>query len=292
MGSYQKTDEKGLIDKSMPVEPDPFWPSGAAPVHLSKTAQNDKNTVALYTTVAEGEIWKCKKCGIMTGQSKQNKDYCHDCYATESQNSALAQQMNSNWMDEAKEQGLELFERQPEETDTEWFVWQTYRSYYPLKLPTFKELAERVGCSVASVVRASQRWSYRVRLVAWSQYTDGSIQEKRIAAIQEMNEKQLSMSKTIQEKLKLAIEGIVPEVLKPNEIVNLFKVATELERKVVTYVNDKVESTALESNSKQLAATKPEDLSEILTILQKTGLLEGKTIGIESATRVVLREGE
>ena len=287
----KKDDEIVAADAKMPEAPDPMWPAGAKPLHLSKEKQNDSEIVAAFEDVT-GPLWHCAKCGKTTEQSMADERYCSSCYEKEAQNTKLAQRVNSNWMDQATELGLALFERQPEETDREWLIWRKYRDYYPRKMPTWTELATACGSSVATVTKAAQKWSYKVRLVAWSQYTDSTVQEKRIEAIKEMNKKQLSMAQTIQDKLQEAIESLDPLTLRPNEVVNLFKVATELERKVTTYVEEKVDSEAGGRSGKQVSLTKPEDLSEVVGILQRTGLLEGRTIGIEQTTRVIAKEND
>lgn len=277
--------EQAKLLESMPKTPDPLWPAGVKPLHIPKEKQSEFERLV-------GPIWHCTKCGRTIGQSIADNRYCNDCYKKEAQNTKLAQRVNSNWMEQAEELGLALFERQPEETDAEWRIWCKYREYYPHKLPTWQELAKACGVPIATVTRAAQKWSYKVRLIAWSQYTDSTIQEKRIEAIKEMNEKQLVMAKTIQEKLKTAIENLDPLTLRPNEVVNLFKVATELERKVTTYVDEKVNSELEGAKSKQVSLTRPEDLSEVVSILKKTGLLDGRTIGIEQTTRVVAKEND
>lgn len=289
MGRFGKPDEKDIVDSGMPVEPDPFWPSGVAPSHLPVPMQKDEAIVATFTEVT-GPIWHCEKCGRIDQKSLKDDRYCHECYDKEVQNTALAQRVNSNWMEQSKELGLAVFERQPEEGDLEWLIWTKYREYYPLKLPTWTELARVCNTTVATVVKASQRWSFKVRLIAWARFTDDTIQEERIAAIKDMNTKQLAMAKKINDKLAVAIDGLDPQLLKPGEIVNLFKVATELERKITTYVGDKVDSTAVDAKTKQVSTTKPEDLAEVVAILQKTGVLDGKIIGVEQTTRLVAKE--
>lgn len=285
----KKSDEKDIVDNHMPVTPDPFWPSGVAPSHLPMPMQNDPEIVATFTDIT-GPVWHCEKCGRIDQRSLKDDRYCHECYDKEVQNSALAQRVNANWMEQSKELGLAVFERQPEEGDLEWLIWTKYREYYPLKLPTWTELARVCNTSVATVVKASQRWSFKVRLIAWARFTDDSIQEERIAAIKEMNTKQLGMAKKINEKLAVAINSLNPQLLRPGEIVNLFKVATELERKITTYVGDRVENTTVDAKTKQISTTKPEDLAEVVAILQKTGVLDGKIVGVEQTTRLVARE--
>lgn len=289
MGRFGKPDEKELVDNSMPVAPDPFWPSGVAPTHLPSELRKNPEIIEQFTG-AIGEIWHCEKCGRIDQKSLKDERYCHECYEKEVQNTALAQKINANWMEQAEELGLATFERQPEETDLEWLIWINYRAYYPLKLPTWTELASQCHTSVATVTKTAQKWSFKVRLIAWARHTDDSMQEQRIAAIKEMNAKQLGMAKKINEKLAEAIDKLDPDLLKPGEIVNLFKVATDLERKITSYVEEKVENTAAESKTKQFAETKVEDLSEVIAILQRTNIFDGKTIGIEQTTRIIAKE--
>ena len=288
--SRLKNDKRPVIE-SGPIEPDPFWPGGAELLHLTPTEQQNKSIVASYAAV-QGVIWECRKCGARSDPSKKDPGLCNTCSREEAQVSEMQKKVNSNWMDLAVELGLELFERQPEESDVEWRIWCAYRNYYPLKLPTHSQLAVDTNSSVATVVKATQKWSYKARLMAWARFTDADIQEKRIHAVRDMNSRQLTMTQTIQEKLEAALDALDPLILKPNEIVSLFKIATELERKVTTYVEEQVVSTAMESGTKQALVTKPEDLSEIIAILRSTGALEGKNIGIEQTTRLVVKEAD
>lgn len=283
-------DPLGHSIKHMPTKPDPLWPDGAAPLHMSR-AQQEKSK----KTNAYGELravdWHCEKCGKDTEPSPKNPKLCKSCVALESQNSALSRKINSDWMEVAKDLGLEIFERQPEETDTEWRIWDAYRRMYPAKLPTYKELSELVDCSQGTVVKAAQKWSFKVRLAAWARYADADIQEKRIIAIREMNEKHISMAKTINTKLETALEKLDPEFLKPGEIVNLFRVATELERKATTYVDEKVDNVVVEAAASTKQLTKPEDLNEILGILLSVGAMGGKSIGLKTTTELVVKQG-
>jgi len=276
---------------AIPDKPDPLWPQGAEPKHLGPTIRKDAKVAAAYG--AGLNAWKCSKCGAFMPRSTDDR-YCVECFKTEKQNSAVAQRINADWMAQSQQLGLALYERQPEETDTEWRIWEAYRRHYPLKMPNWSELAKEVGCAPATVVKAANKWSFRVRLQAWARYTDDTMLEERAQAIKEMNSKQLGMAKTIQDKLKDAIECIEPALLKPNEIVNLFKIATELERRVVTSMPEKVEGTVLDTGSKTEQLTRVEDLGEVVSILSKTGVLnlEGRTVGVEQTTRVIVKEEE
>lgn len=272
-----------------PVKPDPFWPTGAVPDHLSPAQMADVK-VSEFVGVAP---WTCAKCGTHLNKSSEHPDYCVECWKKEANNTALARKVNSSWMEDSDALGLAYFERQPEETDTEWMIWERYRSHYPMKLPTWSELAKECGCSVGLVTRTAQKWSFKVRLQSWARYTDDSMMEERAAAIKEMNARQVGMAKTLQEKLKTAIDSIDPVLLRPGEIVQLLKVSAELERRIVTATPEKVEGTAVDVKQRQNNLTKPEDMNEIVSILAKTGVLPGQGIAVEQTTTTrIVAKGE
>ncbi len=280
---------------NIPNKPDPFWPEGVEPRHLSNADKKNKAVDAAWKEcgVAMVPNWRCDDCGSSVDRSVKDNRYCTKCYLKHVENTKLAQKTNENWMEQAEQLGLAIYERQPEETDNEWLVWITYRAHYPLKMPSWTALSQECDLSVASVTKAASRWNYRARLVAWARQTDDTMQEERIVAIEEMNRRQLTMAKTIQEKLGTAIDRLDPTLLRPGEIVNLFKVATELERRVTMATPEKVESTATEAKSVSKPKTKAEDLSEVLGILQSTGVLQNtgsKVVGVEQKTTILVKE--
>lgn len=177
------------------------------------------------------------------------------------------------WEDLSVELGLALYERQPEETDREWTVWVKYRSYYPMPVPTWSALARELGLSVAFVTNTSRKWNFRSRMISWAKRVDSEDQEKRIVAIREMNEKQLSMAQRLQDKVSQAIDVIDPALLRPSEVVNLGKFSVELERHIKEYKEERVD-TDVSGSTTQAAppAKKTEDLLEVVKILQQTGI--------------------
>lgn len=285
-----------VIEVLSPNKPDPFWPDGAEPRHIVPSDRKDQAVDAAWVQVGVDLSWRCERCGATSGRSRRNPYICNDCYEKEAQASAVAKRTNDGWIEQAEALGLALYERQPEETDMEWLIWEKYRSHYPMKMPTWGDLARECGCAVGTVVKASQRWSFRARMVKWAQFVDDGNQEKRIVAIKEMNAKQLDMAKQLNNKLAEAIQGLDPALLRPNEIVNLMKVSTELERRITTYVDEKVESTAVETKTQQRPKTRAEDLGEVLGILQSTGVLPGvdqkKIVGVEQKTTILVKEDD
>jgi len=276
-------------DSRTPLHPDPLWPEKALPLHLSAEQKAKAVEIGAYVALKESD-WKCENCDTTERPSKEKPHLCVHCAILDDKQTNLAKKTNSTWMELAKEYGLEYFERQPEESDTDWRIWEAYRSYYPLKLPTYSELAEKTGYASGTVVNAAQRWSYKIRIMAWARFCDAGIQTERVEAVREMNTKQQDMSGRLLKKLSEAIDIIDPKTLRPGEIVNLFKVATDLERKIVTMTEEKVNQPAIvENDTRTHTLTKPEDIATIAAILRGAGVFEGREVTVETATRVLVK---
>lgn len=293
-----KTNGKHLVDaklqKEVVVVADPFWPEGAIPNHITPRQEE----LSADNFMALKHSFTCEKCGkeqqlgtYLSEPAYPGAKVCRACNEKNAQNSALAARINANWMETSKEIGREVFERQSDETDTEWHIWETYRSYYPMRLPTWAELATKSGSAVATVIKTAQKWSFKVRILEWARYTDADIQEKRIAHIREMNEKQLSLADRIMTKVTEAVESLQPALMKPSEITAMAKMVTDLQRTVNTYVEPTVKQNTVESASKQQQLTKVEDISEITEILSRVGLMgQNKTVAVEQTTRVLVTD--
>ena len=201
--------------------------------------------------------------------------------------------VGNDWQALSRSLGLELFERQPEETDEEWRCWDAYRRAYPSKLPTMSQLSKQVGVSVATLVRMSERWSWKVRMMHWSRATDADIQDERRVAIKEMNQKQLGLAQSMFDKLQEAVDYMDPATMKPSEITNMFKVVTGLQKDIATYTEEVVDQPALDGHAvKQAQVTKKEDLSSVAEILASVGLLDGATLGVRTTEVVIKKDKE
>ena len=276
----------------VPVVPDELWPPGAVPGHLTPTDRKESKIVdAAWEAVGADGEWRCNECGATTNRSIRNPQLCATCYAKAEEQTKLARRTNDGWMEQAEQLGLALYERQPEETDNEWIVWEKYRSYYPLAMPRWTTLAKEVGLSVAFVTKTAQRWNFKARMIQWAKAVDAEGQEKRIRAVREMNEKQLTMAQRLHDKVAAAIDGIDPTLLRPNEIVSLAKFGTELERRITEHHEEKVESTAVDTKSQVKQRTKAEDLAEVMTILRQTGVIEPSVVGVEQKTTILVKNG-
>lgn len=277
--------------KAAPV-PDPFWPVDAKPTHLTPAQKAQAIEVGSFVSLKE-EDWHCAKCGSENDPSRDNPSLCRKCAIEEKQSTVLMKKTNGSWMDDAKAFGLEIFERQPEETATEWRVWECYRNHYPMKLPTYSQLAEEANCSVSSVVNAAQKWNYKVRIIEWARHCDSQSQEERVQAVKNLNTAQFDLAKNMLEKVTKAIGEIQPEFMKPNEIVNMAKLATDMQRKIVESKPEKIEQPGIvDKASAAQELTKAGDLNEIAEILSKIGVFETGTVGIEKTTRVIVKGGD
>jgi hypothetical protein len=231
------------------------------------------------------EIITCKRCGQQKPPSKSNRHLCDECVKVEDNRVAYYRQHNYNWMDVAKEAGIEIWERQPGETDREWQVWLAYRDAYPATKPSYRLVAEQLGTTINVVKKVGQRWGFAARLQAWAKYCDELTLKARQEQIVAMNEKHISMAEKINQKLQTAIDNIDPYSLKPAEIQGLFKLSTEIERKARLDEADVYKPTVVDDTNPDLkqSPTKTEDLSEVIGILAKAGLLTGQ-LGVRKTT--------
>jgi hypothetical protein len=196
-----------------------------------------------------------------------------------------------DWQSLSRSLGLELYERQPEESDNEWLAWVAYRDYYPGKLPTMSELSRKTGISVGTLVKYSQKWNWKVRMLHWSRATDSAIQSERVEAIKDMNRKQLQITQTMMDKLTEAVDYLDPAVMKPGEITNMMKFVTQLQKDIVSYTPEEIDQPGLDAHAvKQSQVTKREDLGSVAEILASVGLLDGKQIGIKTTEVVIHKE--
>jgi len=232
---------------------------------------------------------KCRRCGQEKTPHKTNTHLCEDCVKAENNRVSYYRYHNFNWIDVAKEAELELWERQPAETDREWQIWLAYRDMYPSKRPSYRQVAEQLGTTVAVVKKVGARWDFPVRLQAWAKYVDELTLQQRQKEILEMNKKHIEMATALNEKLATAINAIDPHELTPKDIKGLLQLSTELERKARLHNPDLIRPK-LEDDNPNLkeSPTKTEDLGEVLDILIKANVF--KTIGVKQTTEIVVKE--
>lgn len=231
----------------------------------------------------------CTRCKLDKPPSKTNRHLCDDCVKAENNRVSHFRRHNFNWMEVSKEADLDLWERQPAETDHEWSVWLRYRDAYPGKRPTYRGVAEEMGTTVNAVRKIGGRWSFNVRLQAWAKYVDELTMLQRQEEIIGMNKQHIDMAKAINSKLEQAIALLDPATMAPNEIKNLYQIATETERKarldqpikqiqLVDEDNPELRNVSVEST----------DVKEILGILEQAGALKNSGVR-QTVTEVVIK---
>jgi len=236
----------------------------------------------------------CLTCGLQK-PTVDKQGVCSDCKKVARARDRSLQKQNYNWLEMAKENEIELWERQPGETDFDCKMWMIYRDMYPMKKPTYSAVAETLGVERSSVVNVGAKWSFPTRMQAWVKHTDELLLKNRQQDIVDMNAKHVSMAMRINEKLEIAIDNIDAYTLKPGELSGLMKMSTELERKArldVTSV-DAPDTTDGKNPNLKNTETKTDDIGEILKILQQTGMLGQLGIGVKQTTTTeVVVKGE
>lgn len=239
------------------------------------------------------ELIKCRQCGQQKPASNRTPHWCVDCERAYNTRYNYLRQQNSDWMEIAKDNGIELYERQPGETQLEWTIWQAYRDSYPGAKPSYKSVAEKAGTTYDFVRKVAARWSFNTRMQAWIADCDRLTMAQRRQEVLDMNADHIAMAAALRAKLNVAIAGIRPEELKPGEINSLMKTMTELERKAridTMHLESQRGEGFVDADNPELrkSPTKQNDLSEVVSILLKAGALGDITqIGVrQTETKV------
>lgn len=238
----------------------------------------------------------CKRCSQDKPIDNTNTHLCVDCVKAENNRVSHYRRHNYNWLDVAKEADLELWERQPGETDHEYHIWMCYRDAYPGKRPSYRMVAEQLNTTVNAVKKVGGRWSFPTRLQAWAKHVDSITLQQRQQEILDMNKQHVTMANLLNQKIQKAIEILDPYAISPKELSTLMKTATELERKgrldqVIPATNVFVEEGNTELKKTEV---KTENISEILKILGGAGVLNGNNMGVRQTvtTEVVVKGDE
>lgn len=243
-------------------------------------------------------VIKCPKCGLDKPQARRSPHMCVDCEKAENSRVTYYRMHQDNWMDVAKEAGLDVWMQQPGETQWEFTVWTVYRDSYPGKRPTFNDVAQQLGTTYNVVKKIAQRWSFPVRMQAWMKHCDDITLLQRRQEILDMNKDHVDMAAKLRAKLSTAIDNIDPLALKPGEISSLAKLAADMERKarVDTIAQEEMRRDMMvdtENPELRKSPTKSNDLSEVVGILLKAGALgDITTIGVRQTTEVVVADAD
>lgn len=244
------------------------------------------------------ELVKCPRCGQNKPRDSRSPHLCVDCAKAENNRVTYYRMHQDNWVEVAKDAGLDLWERQPGETQWEWTVWQAYRDSYPGKRANYADVAKQLNTTYNVVRKIAQRWSFPVRMQEWIAECDKITVAQRRQEVLDMNKEHINMAAKLRAKISKAIDDIDPYALAPKDINSLAKLATELERKArLDTMNQeellRSESVDTENPELKKSPTQQGDLSEVVSILLKSGALgDVAQIGVRETktTEVVVKD--
>lgn len=229
----------------------------------------------------------CPKCGCQQVEASESDPYiCQRCAEAENSRVLLnRQQHREDWQLVAKDAGLELWDRQPGETDWEHSIWTAYRDCYPSRKANYRIVAEELKTTYSAVKAVGTRWQFAVRMQAWVKHVDQLTLAQRRQEILDMNATHIRLANKLNDKIEKSIEMIDPLTVKPSEIGSLMRTAAELERKARiesleqdTQRRDEIATGGnLEGKKNQKQAT-PDELKEVVDILSKAGVFNGLTV--------------
>lgn len=225
------------------------------------------------------EVVKCRRCGQEKTADDKDKHLCVDCAKAERNRYSHLRKNQGNWMEIAEEAGIDVWLRQPGETQHEYTIWCIFRDSYPGRKLTYGEVAERAGTTKGFVATVAQRWSFQARMQAWMAECDRITMMQRRDEILHMNKEHIDMAQRLRDKMSAAIDNIDPAFVKPSEIGSLMRVAAELER--TARVDEMAQEEIIRDMSRGVdenpelkkSPTKVSDLSEVVGILMSSGAL-------------------
>lgn len=249
------------------------------------------------------EMIQCRQCGQTKPASRSTPGWCEDCEKAYNSRNSYIRSVNAGWQDVAKDSGLELWDRQPNETQLEWSIWQAYRDSYPGAKPSYKQVADIVDTTYDFVKKTARRWDFQVRMQAWIAECDRITLAQRRQEILDLNKSHIDMAKRLRGKLSEAIDLVDPATLKPSELNSLLKTVTELEKKAAldnvgqdaSLREDAAVALGNGNPDLKVSQTKQDDLGAVLNILVNAGALGDIThIGVRTTetktTEIVARD--
>lgn len=266
--------------------------------NLTINQVNNKKEQAISSVSCPVEMFECPRCGQFKPRHHTDRHLCVDCVNAENSRITYYRMHQENWVDTAKEAGLDLWVQQPGETQWEFTVWSAYRDSYPGKKATYGDIARQLGTTYNVVKKIAQRWSFPVRMQAWMVECDRITLLQRRQEVLDMNKDHVDMAAKLRAKLNKAIDMIEPSTLKPGEIASLARLASDMERKARLDTIDQEELrrelvSGNENPELKKSTTSTNDLSEVVGILLKAGALGDITqIGVRKTetTEVVVKD--
>lgn len=259
---------------------------------------NEERAISGVSNNSPVEMFDCPRCGQFKPRHHTDRHLCVDCVKAENNRITYYRMHQENWVDTAKEAGLDLWLQQPGETQWEFTVWSAFRDSYPGKRATYGDIARQLDTTYNVVKKIAQRWSFPVRMQAWMVECDRITLLQRRQEVLDMNKDHVNMAAKLRQKLSSAIDMIDPTLLKPGEIASLARLAADMERKarIDTIAQEELRRDLVvdtENPELKKSPTKQNDLSEVVGILLKAGALgDITTIGVRKTetTEVVVKE--
>lgn len=250
------------------------------------------------TDLVEVKMVNCPRCGFLKEAHAYSTHICVDCAKAENNRVQFNRLHHGDWMAAAAEAGIDVWVQQPGETQWEYTIWTAYRDSYPGKKPSYMSVATQLDTSYSAVRAVAQRWAFPLRMQMWMKYCDEITLLQRRTEILDMNKSHIDMASKIRSKLDTAIDAVIPEMLKPNEIVALAKLAADMEKaaRIDSIAQDEMVSALLsdtENPDLKKETTSQTDLSEVVAILMKSGALKDVSkIATRQTTEVALVDSE
>lgn len=130
---------------------------------------------------------------------------------------------------------LELYERQPTESDQ---AWEAFLKYRELGLQrSLAQVAQSLGKSVQLIERWSRTWSWRLRVTEWDRDLDRRRRQADLQAVSDMRRRQLAMATTVQglgtveiQKLLRDAQASENATLTADQALKLIEIGAKLER--------------------------------------------------------------
>lgn len=244
-----------------------------------------------------GQGEHCAHCG-RTGviRSRSNKHMCVECERAWHNRMHALRDTNRDWMTIAKQAGLELWERQPGETQWEYEIWQCYRDQYPQQKPSLADVARTLALPRNVVNTVATRWQYVTRLQSWIRSVDIKLVNDRRQAIADMHTAHLDLARKMSEKASEALKYLDASTMSAKDITSMLRTMVDIENKarLDQLQNDEklaeVNSAAENPNLKTVES-KQSDLGEIIGVLASAGVLGDITrIGVKAGHTEVVAE--
>ena len=123
---------------------------------------------------------------------------------------------------------MEIWERQPGETDAMWRPFEHYRNAGPSR--TLARSADALGLSTSRLEQLSSRWKWQLRVRAYDMGRDRTLQQAMLRARNAMLARHASMAQRIQQSFSTLLQTVDPEAVGPADAARIVEAAMRLER--------------------------------------------------------------